>query len=295
MIRKLLAIWLLATVMLACLGSTNSPDPDILIQNERKFSEAVAKDGMSSGFIQFLSQDGVLYAPMAVNGIELHEANPNDSRLLMWQPIYAELSANGRMGWTTGPWEFKNASGDSQKSRFGHYVSVWKIQSDSTWKVELDIGVAHELVQLPKDKPALRVLASLERTESGHEADNLARLRQIEQEFSSDVESLGLSAAYDRWADDDIRYYRSGELPFRSYDSVLSISAPLAGRLTWELMFASISDCGSMGYTRGVGTSEENESLSKFNFVHIWRQAQQGGWKLALDINTPLPSEYDEP
>ncbi len=58
-----------------------------------------------------------------------------------WEPIYAEPSQDGTLGYTLGvaEWTTKTADGKVEK-RPGRYVTVWRRMKDGTWKVVTDIG-----------------------------------------------------------------------------------------------------------------------------------------------------------
>jgi ketosteroid isomerase-like protein len=51
------------------------------------------------------------------------------------------VAASGDVGYTLGHWEsvLKTPAGDSVLGR-GNYLTIWRRQSDGTWKVSADIG-----------------------------------------------------------------------------------------------------------------------------------------------------------
>ena len=55
-----------------------------------------------------------------------------------WEPIFADVAADGSLGFTYGDWNTTNLSTDSVTS-MGRYLTVWKKQ-DGVWKVTADIG-----------------------------------------------------------------------------------------------------------------------------------------------------------
>jgi ketosteroid isomerase-like protein len=63
------------------------------------------------------------------------------TRALRWAPDTAVVAASGDIGYTLGHWEsvLKTPSGDSVLGR-GNYVTIWRRQSDGTWKAAVDIG-----------------------------------------------------------------------------------------------------------------------------------------------------------
>ena len=65
----------------------------------------------------------------------------DSTRQLRWEPDTAVVAASGDVGYTLGHWEsvLRGAAGDSVVGR-GNYVTIWRRQSDGTWKVAVDIG-----------------------------------------------------------------------------------------------------------------------------------------------------------
>jgi ketosteroid isomerase-like protein len=122
-------------------GNTNS---DVLLQADRDFSALSEKEGMFTAFLTFIADDGVIlrdnaYPAKGKNTLRDYYAGKSDtSSLLTWKPVYADLSAGGDLGYTYGIYTLRvKATGELSR---GTYVSVWKKQSDGTWKFVLDSG-----------------------------------------------------------------------------------------------------------------------------------------------------------
>jgi ketosteroid isomerase-like protein len=58
--------------------------------------------------------------------------------VLTWEPLYADISRSGDMGYTYGLYK-SFIKADSSVSR-GKYVTIWKKQPDGSWKYVLDGG-----------------------------------------------------------------------------------------------------------------------------------------------------------
>ena len=115
---------------------------DSLVAAERAFAARSVEKGMRDAFLEFLAADGVIFRPLATNGRAVWEARGPIPATLVWEPAFAEVSAAGDLGFTTGPWELR--PNDAQRpTGYGHFVSIWQRQSDGTWRVAVDIGVSH--------------------------------------------------------------------------------------------------------------------------------------------------------
>jgi ketosteroid isomerase-like protein len=60
---------------------------------------------------------------------------------LTWKPTRAEVLAGADVGYTVGTWERRAKAADGQTSvAHGQYLTVWRRQSDGTWKAVFDTG-----------------------------------------------------------------------------------------------------------------------------------------------------------
>ena len=117
-----------------------------LLQADRDFAVETGSRG-SEGWASFFEEEGAVVRA-GVGEIRGRDAvrrsvsyldDPTFS--LSWDPARAELSEDGTMGFTTGPYEthFLDDEGKESAGR-GVYVSVWRLQSDGTWKIMMDLG-----------------------------------------------------------------------------------------------------------------------------------------------------------
>jgi ketosteroid isomerase-like protein len=115
---------------------------DSLVAAERAFATRSVEHGVRDAFLAYLAEDGVIFSPLATNGRQAWESRAPVAATLVWEPVFAEVSAAGDLGYTTGPWELR--PNDSQRpTGYGHYVSVWQKQADGALRVAVDIGIAH--------------------------------------------------------------------------------------------------------------------------------------------------------
>jgi len=119
-----------------------------LIQAEADFEAARAQKGME-GWLSFFSEDTAVIIPgkpITFNKADMREQLTNTWNpgvTLKWQPVKADVSASGDLGYTVGTWQLtgKSRKGDPV-SMTGKYMTVWKKQTDGSWKVVADMGNA---------------------------------------------------------------------------------------------------------------------------------------------------------
>ncbi len=134
-------------VVLACAGPRPDPvDPAVLMEADRAFARDVAAGG-SAEWASWFAEDGAMIQPM-VGEVQGHARiqevmagldQPGFS--LSWDPLRADIAASGDLGWTTGVYasEVVGLTGDTIRDR-GRYVSIWRLQADSSWRVVMDLG-----------------------------------------------------------------------------------------------------------------------------------------------------------
>jgi ketosteroid isomerase-like protein len=122
---------------------SNQATLDSLVAAERGFASASVAKGTREAFIMNLADDSTLFRPHAVAGKKWMMEQPARPGLLTWKPIFADVSASGELGYTTGPWEFRRNGPDDKEVAHGNFVSLWKKQADGTWKVVVDTGISN--------------------------------------------------------------------------------------------------------------------------------------------------------
>ncbi|HXU31365.1 MAG TPA: DUF4440 domain-containing protein [Thermoanaerobaculia bacterium] len=118
-----------------------------------KASCAAAQATGAAGWSAFFDAEGIMFSgpPGTVRGREairkaLASSYAAPGFKLTWTPIRAEVSTDGKIGYTYGQYERKIDSPDGQPvGRGGTYVTVWKKQEDGSWKVLSNFGTGAEM------------------------------------------------------------------------------------------------------------------------------------------------------
>lgn len=116
-----------------------------LLQLEADFMRATAERGLD-GFMSYFADDAVTLPDgggIASGKEEIRRAlSPWGSDVsLTWIPLKAYMAASGDLGYTYGTYVFKaNGKDGNPVTHRGKYTTIWKKQSDGSWKAALDIG-----------------------------------------------------------------------------------------------------------------------------------------------------------
>ena len=147
MTTKQWLLLLLAAFMLGALASSQSSDgTTALMKLEREFMQATADHG-SQGYLSYYAEDAVelpnghalLRGKTEVAKTMGFLDNPHNH--LLWTPLGGGVSASGDLGYTYGTYEFRSRDEDGKLgSTYGKYATIWRKQSDGSWKVVLDMG-----------------------------------------------------------------------------------------------------------------------------------------------------------
>jgi ketosteroid isomerase-like protein len=134
----------LAFLILAGCCEKSHNEADILIATDKSFSQMSVDKGLNTAFI-FYAADSVVKmrdGNFPITGknemTEIYRSRPDSGMVLKWNPVKAEISRSGDLGYTFGNWELFDKSRDT--TMYGNYLSIWKLQADGTWKYILDTG-----------------------------------------------------------------------------------------------------------------------------------------------------------
>lgn len=117
-----------------------------LMRTDLEFARATSTRGLE-GWLAFFDSNASIFpgGHPIVTGLEAirryYTETGFDPAGLSWTPVGAHLAASGDLGYTYGTWELhRPAATGSPPVAHGQYLTVWKRQSDGTWRVLADIG-----------------------------------------------------------------------------------------------------------------------------------------------------------
>ena len=274
---------------------TASPELGSLVDAERAFSRASAAKGIRDAFLEYLADDAIIFRPHPLEARKWYLERPATSGVLTWEPIFAEVSRGGDLGYTTGPWEFRQGDANQQPNAYGHYVSVWRKQPNGLWRVVIDLGTVHPR---PATKPAGVISPASDYPAKAEDMRKVeveaerAALLEVDRAFSKASASEGAIVAFGSYSSDDIRFYRMNTFPVTGKEAVRAALSAKAGLLTWQPTAAEVSRSGDLGYTYGTAefrrSGADKVRAESSSYVRIWRKGPQGKWMVALDITIPI-------
>lgn len=247
----------------------------LIVELEGRFAAASRARGARAAFLEFLAEDSIVLRPGPVWGRAAWEAAQDSPATLDWRPDRAQLAADGRFGYSTGPWTL---TGDDGARLEGRYVTVWRQDSDG-WRVVFDGG-------LVGSGAASQGAARLDE----------ARCQRDPTAQAGDLQALDLGLSAGAFGRQLRRVAAPGLVLFHAPDAA-GVEGAAALEATFEAlppstqllpMGAGHATSGDLGYTYGLAAPSA-EASADAAYLHIWCRAADG-WRLLLGLRTPLPA-----
>lgn len=257
-----------------------------MVDTERAFIQMAKEQTTRDAFLYYLSDDAITSgANGPVKGKEGIRKQPANAGWLCWEVAYCDIASSGDFGYNTGPWEYRASKTDEKAVAFGEFHSVWKKQTDGSWKNILDIGIRHAA---PTEKLPLAT-TSKPLPRSSKKPLSLSSLITQEKEFLIAFGERGL-AAYPDFASAEIRFSREGHLPFVSDESkkeFLKNNNPFSNL---QLLDGGIASSGDLGVVYGTAdvsiTNDGKLEKKEATYLRIWKREGRKDWKIVLDVMT---------
>ncbi len=268
-------------VLLACSGSAQTFLSD-LVDTEHAFAKVAEARGTKAAFLEYLASDGLLFLPDKVNGHEYWNARAESTGLLSWAPNFADVSANGILGYTTGNWEYRPKGKGDTPAGFGEFITVWQRQPDAKYRFVVDIGIGHDRPTKYSEDWITTVVTARDANERNTSAADTAT------GFFELATTKNAKKAYAAYASDEIRLFREGKMPFVGKKAALGAVSDEKGTLTLSKR-SSFLGSADLAYTVSTySRSEGGKVIEKGNYVQIWRLAG-GKWRIVMDVFKPVP------
>jgi ketosteroid isomerase-like protein len=267
-----------------------------VVEAEHAFAQYSIDHGMKEAFLSFAAPDGVIFRRGPVNAIEAWtQTNPAPTGLLTWWPVFADVSRAGDLGYTTGPYEFRDKPSDEKPSGTGHFFTVWRRQPAGAWKFVLDLGIRHPAPEAPETTLQYPPSLGKRKGTAGPAVDvGAARQALLEAELSlsGDSSSKGFRAALLARADESLRLYRQNTFPIVGREAAASAVKVASEFITWKPLKTDVAASGDMGYAYGtyeLRTKLADEKPSEQgNYARVWKR-QGAVWRVVFNVTNPVP------
>jgi ketosteroid isomerase-like protein len=259
-----------------------------MVDAERKFYQTGQEKGTRAAFLAFLADNSIVFRPGPLNGKEVWTKRAENGLDLIWEPTFAVMARSADFGYTTGPAKWKTSKTETKVLGYGTFISIWKKQPDSAWKVALDVGT--ETPEPTGNPEVLRMVSSDKATKAKPDPEGARKtLREAQKKFAEAAKTDSGRAAL-AMAAENIRVYRDAHFPAVGLASGGGLLTSQGRKLLFETLGGDMSQSADLAYTYGKYSSAD-EGSEKGHYFQIWQREDAGPWKLVLDWQQALPPE----
>lgn len=206
-----------------------------------------------------------------------------DSTLLFWWPVFVGISADGNLGFSTGPWEWSKDRDQAKPQGYGYYATVWKRGKDGNWKMAVDLGISFpESMQRNPPLSVSPLNVPVNKQDAGKARQELL---SSDQAYNSQLEKSSVSFLPGHFTNDG-HLLRVGFTPADGPENFKSINES-GQSFRFTTIQGGIADSGDLGYTYGSVAIELMENGAKTekhkSFMRVWKR-QGTEWKIVLDV-----------
>ena len=250
---------------------------DQMIKTEYAFAKNAIEVGTRKSFLNFIANDGILFRPGPVNGKEFLEKSKDRSGFLFWYPSRAAIALAGDMGYTSGPWSFKNAK-DSAEVAFGHFCTIWEKQNDGSFKFAIDYGISHK--QLERKEIALTEAGNFQKIKND---ENKIYPKVNVSDFDSDF-SFSKQNLYN----DESQLLVDGYFPLYGKEEIQKFfEKESINKVSYAMIGGKVSMTNDFGFTYGIAILGKTDETKKENYYfRVWKLNEKN-WVILSETWNP--------
>lgn len=229
---------------------------------ERAFARYADSASAPAAFVWALRDDAI-----TLDGAGVHLMRPiwaarhATGALLSWAPSYVDVAADGMMGITSGPWEWRPARDSAVQAR-GQFLTIWKKGPDR-WQVALDLGISGDSTA-DLGEPVTIAPPGLE---------GRARLSDLTDLERRRIAGNGWVTALRALAAPEVRVLREN-VPRHTGPAAIDGAATVR----FQSLGGTVATSGDLGATWGTWT----DGGKKGSYVRIWKRTRDG-WRIVVD------------
>lgn len=250
-----------------------------LIETEKVFAQTSLDNGTKNAFLNFLGKDAIVFEKgNALNGLEYWQKS-DFKNLLTWQPNFAEIAVSEELGYTLGNFQVHNLTAEDKPLSFGSFLTLWKKQSDGSWKVAVDFNVNH-----PEINAISASIRESYATFKPYELKNtsvLAERMVFMNDFFYWKNAKSSLNPFEPHLSQDIKLYRNNLLPIVGKEAARNYLKKTYNKaIVYTGLKAIPSQAGDLVCVYGVisGNGKTGE------YIRIWKQESKDIWKIVVEM-----------
>lgn len=319
-VRIVPVVFWTALVALACHGGPNAPGSpfsgaglltplsdteaahDELLRADLTRADSVAKLGFAVGLSQRFTTD-VIYLR---DGLPILRGR-NAARAIFaadslgagaavrWQPVRAEVSADGHSGYSYGYAIYGRAANATPTLHLDRYIAFWR-RDTLGWKIAAyaeTYGAPPPALSLPRDVAG----SALSDVPMPRTYGALEGLRSADNAFAAMATAIGSGRAFGEFAAETAQIFSApGEL----ITGPRAISDAFGGddksSLAWYPVAGEVAKSSDLGFTVGNAVFNGRRSggapvTRHSKYLTVWKRQRDGSWKYVVDGGSARPAD----
>ena len=267
-----------------CYSQTSNGEVSSLVAAENYFAGLAKEKGIRKAFLTVSDDQTIIFRPGPVKAVDHFDKKDDIDAELIWHPVLAKISKSGDWGFTTGPFEYRSG----EKSTYGDYVSVWRMNSKGVWKLAIDMGIDHEK---PKKEPQLQFFDP--KSSKFFRQRSAARQKQREEMiltsdrlFSKTLIKYS-NLAYNVFLADNARLLFPGREPLIGKSVITDFLRNQELEINTEVTDADRATGSDLAYTYGTAAITQKGKTEQYHYLRIWEVQDGHKWNVILEIYTP--------
>lgn len=258
-------------------GQQLNRDLQSLIDTELAFAQKAQAENSRDAFLQYLSDETVMFMDGGIKiGKKVWQDRRPDSSLLIWTPVFADISASGDFGYTTGPSEYYSSRRKGEEGFYGSYVTMWRRDANQQWKMALDIGV------YPQPLPASKTLHTGKTVVAAPDRNGKDAAQDLIKHERIFIKDLSTGKGYGPYISSEARFLRAGFEPVTTALGIAELVKRELAKISYNPVDVVISSAGDMAYVYGRVTIGVTDKPVQGYYLRIYKKENKD-WKIVLD------------
>lgn len=272
-----------------------------LAATDQTYADRSNEIGRTRAFREFLGEGSIVFRENGpVDALEEYRIADFARDELTWESHYIDVSRDGDLGLTAGPYTMVDESGE-ELDLFGYLVGIWK-KADDRWELMADMAAPIpgylSLAVEPNSEDTLPVLS-----ETAHpvvamsEENTMQSLIDADNLFGLSINFRGGQRALLRYGLENSRVYLpnmgpavGAEVASAVYGAYLDDQLRTTNPISLTYMGGFLSSSKEMGYTYGTMEADTDELGPGFraSYLRLWRLNEINEWRIAVEALNPI-------
>jgi ketosteroid isomerase-like protein len=277
------------TVLILCLSSSFAAaqgEFQAMVDADRSLASYASEVGAKTAYLKYLGDDGVIFKPEATNGKDWWNLQTEAPPVVLKRTMeYADIAANGLLGYTTGVWEetAKPGSKGVPTRQVGQYITVWSKKPDGKFYAIIDVMTQYDEAAPPVGNPMLVTTFPKDiNKRRWSAADPSMKFLRM------GMDRGGLGNAFDEWAAEDVRLIIEENPPiYGKKNAVKAMKKYLSVAFPRKVSLLESADLAYAWNPCEYANSEEG--MEKGTCLNIWKLRSKK-WYITLGAFARVPN-----